>query len=223
MGCVAQVHEKTDKCGTWACHSVNRWYLFTSPEHYCTHSCDIKHTKSKRLSDTVQLQYKRITNSSITHTNKVMHALAECVKANQGMMGKARNSHAIQDLQRIVDATQAQVQGNPHKFEETITPDDIRNTQQVPRVQAPPSVPIPRTNDNRQITLSMHLQAPIPRVGCPQILLHSNPSARPLSQPPSNLATNPPHWLPSCPNVNAIVSGKQHGAMLLLQPAQPHS
>jgi hypothetical protein len=132
------------------------WYLFILPEHYCTHNCHIKHTNSKRLSNTVQLQHKRITNPSITHTKKVMHALAECTKAIQGMTGNARNSQDAQDLQCIVDTTQAQVQTNPHKFEETITPDDICNTQRVPRVQAPSRVPIPHTNDNKQITSSMH-------------------------------------------------------------------
>ncbi len=72
MGCEAQVHEKTNKCGTWAHHSDNRWYLFTLPEHYCTHACHIKHTKSKGLSNTVQFQHKRITNPSITYANQVM-------------------------------------------------------------------------------------------------------------------------------------------------------
>ncbi len=38
MGCEAQVHEKTNKRGTWAYHLVDGWYLFTSPEHYCTHT-----------------------------------------------------------------------------------------------------------------------------------------------------------------------------------------
>ncbi len=47
MGCEAQVHEKTNKRGSWAYHLVNGWYLFTSPEHYCTHNSHIKHTKSK--------------------------------------------------------------------------------------------------------------------------------------------------------------------------------
>jgi hypothetical protein len=89
MGCEAQVHEKSNKRGTWEYHSVDRWYLFTSPEHYCTHNCHIKYTKSKRLSNTVQFQHKCITNPSITHANKVMHALAECIKAIQGMTGKA--------------------------------------------------------------------------------------------------------------------------------------
>jgi hypothetical protein len=86
-----------------------------------------------------------------------MHTLAECVKAIQGMTGKARNSQAAQDLQRIVDAAQAHVQTNPHKFDKTITLDNIQNMQQVLRVQAPPSVHIPHTNDNRQIELEKSL------------------------------------------------------------------
>ncbi len=110
MGCEAQVHEKTNKRGTWAYHSVDRWYLFTSSKHYRTHNCHIKHAKSKQLSDTVQFQHKRITNPTITHANKVMHALADCVKALQGMTGSVRNSQAAQDLQRIIDATRAHVQ-----------------------------------------------------------------------------------------------------------------
>ena len=109
----------------------------------------------------VQFQHKRITNPSITHTDKVMHALADCIKAIQGMMGKARTSQATHDLQHIVDATQAHLQAHPSKFEETTTPDATRSMQRVPRVQAPPSVHKPHINDNRQITCSMQLQSPI--------------------------------------------------------------
>jgi hypothetical protein len=119
------------------------------PEHYCTLNHHIKHTKSKQLSNTVQFQHKHITNPSITHANKVMHALADCIKAIQGMMGKARTSQATHDLQHIVDATQAHLQAHPNKFEETITLDNTCNTQQVPRVQAPPSIPKHHINDNR--------------------------------------------------------------------------
>ncbi|KAL7523006.1 hypothetical protein ACHAWF_000311 [Thalassiosira exigua] len=53
MGCKVQVHEKTDKRGTWPFHSVNGWCLSTSSEHYRTHKCHIKDTNSDRLSDTV--------------------------------------------------------------------------------------------------------------------------------------------------------------------------
>ncbi len=123
MGCEAQVHKQTNKHGTWAYHLVDEWYLFTLPECYHTHNCHIKHTKGKRLSDMVQFQHKRITNPSITHANKVMHTLADCIKAIQGMTGKASISQDTQDLQCIVDATQANLQAHPNKFEETTTPE----------------------------------------------------------------------------------------------------
>jgi hypothetical protein len=105
--------------------------------------------------------------------------------------GKTRNSQAVQDLQHIVDATKARVQTNPHRFEETITPDYICNTQQIPRVQAPASIPIPHTNDNRQITRSMQSQAPILRVpteiprvrpiGAPRVATITESSSKPTT------------------------------------------
>ena len=58
MGCAVQVHEKTDKRGTWSYHSVDGWYLSTSPEHYRTHRCHIKSTKSERFTDTIQFNHK---------------------------------------------------------------------------------------------------------------------------------------------------------------------
>jgi hypothetical protein len=125
----AQVHEKTNKWGIWAYHLVDGWYLFTSPEHCPTHNCHIKHTKSKQLSNTVQFQHKRITNPTITHANKVMHALANCVKALQGMTGSTRNSQAAQDLQRIIDTTRAHIQVQPNHFKDTATPSTTPNMQ----------------------------------------------------------------------------------------------
>jgi hypothetical protein len=181
MGCEAQVHEKTDKRGTWAYHLMDGWYLFTSPKHYHTHNCHIKHTKSKRLSDTVQFQHKRITNPTITHADKVMHALADCVKALQGMMSSTRNSQAAQNLQQIIDATRAHVQARPNHFKDTATPSTTPNTQQVPRVQTPPSVPTPHIDDNRRITRSMLMQTPVPRV----------PSS---NGAPTNIPTNSTTW-----------------------------
>jgi len=178
MGCEAQVHEKTDKRGTWAYHSVDGWYLFTSPEHYRMHTCHIKHTKSERLSDTVQFQHKRITNPTIIHADKVMHELADCVKAIQGMTSKARNSQAAQDLQRIIEATKAHVQARPDQFEDVAASSTNHNMQhiprvqtpnisRVPRVQVPPNVPATNNNDNRRLTRSMIAQPSVPRVHTP--------------------------------------------------------
>ena len=87
MGCGAQVHEKTDKRGTWSYHSVDGWYLFTSPEHYRTHVCHVKATKSERLTDTLQLRHKHITNPTVTHADKVMNPISACAAALKGVAG----------------------------------------------------------------------------------------------------------------------------------------
>ncbi len=106
MGCEAQIHKKTNKQETWAYHSIGGWYLFTSPEHYRTHTCYVKATKSKRHSDTVHFKHKNITNPTITHADKVMQALAECIKTITGAKG-GTTAQEVKDLQRIVKATQA--------------------------------------------------------------------------------------------------------------------
>ena len=81
MGISVQVHEKTDKRGTWAYHTVEGWYLATSPEHYRTHICHIKSTNSERFTDTIHFNHKKITRPTITHADKVMAAISDCTKA----------------------------------------------------------------------------------------------------------------------------------------------
>jgi hypothetical protein len=87
-------------------HSIDGWYLFTSPEHYRTHTCHVKATKSERHSETVHFKHKNITNPTITHADKVMQALAECIKTITGATG-GTTAQEVKDLQCIVKATQA--------------------------------------------------------------------------------------------------------------------
>jgi hypothetical protein len=95
MGCEVQVHEKTDKRGTWAYHSVDGWYLNTSPEHYRVHNCHIKSTKSKRLTDTIQFKHKHITNLTLSHQDKIMHAIANCKAALDGFESAQFNNEFV--------------------------------------------------------------------------------------------------------------------------------
>jgi len=107
IGCNAQVHEKTDSRGTWAFHSVDGWYINTSPDHYCTHRCHIKATNSERLSDTVQFRHKHITNPSLTPTDKLMAAIADCAQALKGL-APSKGTSDIRKLQTLLQ--QASVQ-----------------------------------------------------------------------------------------------------------------
>ena len=119
MGCQVQVHEKTDKRGTWAYHSVDGWYLNTSPEHYRVHNCYIKSTRNTRLSDTVQFQHKSITNPELTPADKLMQAIANCKAALKGISNHKSNQQ-MRDLRQIVEQAEAKLQG----------------PSQVPRVQS---------------------------------------------------------------------------------------
>ena len=71
--------------------------MYTSPEHYRTHVCHVKATRSERLTDTMELQHKRITNPNITHADKVMKALVDCAKAIKGVP-EGKSSSELQDL-----------------------------------------------------------------------------------------------------------------------------
>ena len=108
MGREAQVHEKTYKRGTWAYHSVDGWYMTTSPEHYHTHLCHIKTTNSERFTNTAQFSHQKITKPTITHADKIMSAIANCNKAIKNM---GRNDGA-DELQHLMKLTEQAVNNN---------------------------------------------------------------------------------------------------------------
>jgi hypothetical protein len=47
MGCVVQIHERSEKRGSWAFDSIDGWYLCTSPEHYRCHVIYVKRQEVK--------------------------------------------------------------------------------------------------------------------------------------------------------------------------------
>ena len=89
MGCVVQIHKDADKRGSWSPHTVDGWYLGTSPNHYRSHIINVKGTKADRVSETVFFKHKYLTNPTVTHADKVVdaaRALCEALsKKKQGM------------------------------------------------------------------------------------------------------------------------------------------
>jgi hypothetical protein len=149
MGCEAQIHKKTNKQGTWAYQSVDRWYLFISPEHYRTHTCYVKAIKCECHLDTVHFKHKNITNPTITHADKVMQALAECVRTITGAMGGTTAQEA-KDLQHIVKATWAALYKSDALINNSNAEHRAPRLPKLPRVHALPRVP-PTTSDNQRI------------------------------------------------------------------------
>ena len=142
IGCAAQVHEKTDKRGTWVYHSVNGWYLSTSPKNYYTHRCHIKATKSEWVLDTVNFSHKNITRPTITHADKVMNAITECAKA----IIDITSPDGTEEMRQLVELTEHAIYQHPaivKSFAEDSTPPSVPRvhmtiptiTHSVPRVQ----------------------------------------------------------------------------------------
>ena len=163
MGCNVQVHEKADSRGTWAYHTVDGWYINTSPEHYRTHTCHIKETRSERFSDTVDFKHKRITNPSITNADKVMEAIREVVQTIKGLGGQAASTEA-HELQRLVDGARSMLETTGANRNSTNRPPTVprgdnhhqyntrsQMTESAPRVSDGPA---PRVSDRPSPTVS---------------------------------------------------------------------
>jgi hypothetical protein len=102
MGCEVQVHEKTNKRGTWAYHCALR--VGTSTRHLNTTKCiifQIKQTKKERLTDTIHFKHKSITNPTMSPANKLMHAIAN-LQATISDKVKHSPNQQLQELQKIV-------------------------------------------------------------------------------------------------------------------------
>ncbi|KAL7488941.1 hypothetical protein ACHAW6_014541, partial [Cyclotella cf. meneghiniana] len=158
MGCEVQIHEKTDSRGSWAYHSVDGWYLNTSAEHYRVHNCHVKHTRSERLSDTVQFHHKSITNPSISPADKLMLALANCREILSGHI-KGEHEQQIGELTRLMDKASTHSSSHQHISVPLVDISKLYNTQ-VPRVDMPQLTPtLPRVAVN---TTQQSLQPPVP-------------------------------------------------------------
>jgi hypothetical protein len=132
MGCAVQVHEKTDKRGTWAYHSIDGWYLSTFPEHYRTHRWHIKATKSERVSDTVNFSHKNIMRPTITHADKVMNAIADCAKTKT--IKDITSPNGAEEMRQLVELTEQAIHQHPVIAKSFTTP--VRTTPSVCKRQS---------------------------------------------------------------------------------------
>jgi hypothetical protein len=75
MGCAVQIHEHSERRGSWAANAVDRWYLQTTPEYYQCHIIYLKNTRSERVSDTVHFKHKYIVQPTLMPEDTIVKAL----------------------------------------------------------------------------------------------------------------------------------------------------
>ncbi|KAL7552495.1 LOW QUALITY PROTEIN: hypothetical protein ACHAWF_015742 [Thalassiosira exigua] len=181
MGCNVQVHEKTNN---WAFHSVDGWYLGTSPEHYRTHKCHIKITRSDRFSDTVHFHHRDITNPTLTPANNLMKAIADCAKIIRGS-GADHTSSRLRGLQQLLNDAATTVSNNASRLNWSVEPSQppsngVPSTQIVPHHVA--RVDEPTACTEGPITHSMNRQS----TDAPSTSADSTPTPRvPTRLPPA--------------------------------------
>jgi hypothetical protein len=105
MGCAVQIHERSERRGSWAMNSVDGWYLRTSDEHYRCHEVYVKHTRSTRISDTIHFKHKHITAPTLTPEDTIVKAigdLTEALRERRNTKG-AMEHEALQKLDELMN------------------------------------------------------------------------------------------------------------------------
>ena len=101
LGCAVQIHENPSKRRTWAVHSVDRWYLVTSPRHYQRYDVWVRGTGAVRSTDTVCFKHKHITNYSVTLVYAILHAAKKLTEALKGNIPTTLEGSALEDLAKL--------------------------------------------------------------------------------------------------------------------------
>jgi hypothetical protein len=102
MGCTVQLHESSERKGTWSDNSIDGWYLQASPEHYQCYVIYVKQTNSKKVSDTVYFKMKYITQPTLTPADIIIKVLNNLTQALQGKTN-LKGLEQIKPLRKLDD------------------------------------------------------------------------------------------------------------------------
>jgi hypothetical protein len=97
MGCAVQIHERSERRGSWAANLSDGWYLRTSAEHYRCHVIYTKNTRSERITDTVKFKHKYITEPTLTPEDTIVKALNDLTLAQK----ERRNKKGIEEMDAL--------------------------------------------------------------------------------------------------------------------------
>jgi hypothetical protein len=128
MGCAVQIHEDADKRGSWSPHTVDGWYLGTSPDHYRSHIIHVKGTNADRILETVFFEHKYLTNPTVTHADNVVDAARALCDALSKKKQGIHNS-TMESLKKLSDIFLTTAESSKDKsWEETSSQFTKHNT-----------------------------------------------------------------------------------------------
>ena len=218
LGCAVQFHIKPKNRKTWGEHSMDGWYVRTSPEHYRCHEIYVKATRQTRISDTVYFKHKYITQPTVTPADAIIKAIQDLTQALKGKVNTKGESHlqALTKLQELfrpgnnndkilqqIERIQQQQQGPRVETQEQQVPrvDQqeaqklAQKTTQVPRVepntaqqQAQTTTPPPPKQNEKQVEVTTQPQESIADRIRARRAAQLQPQLQPQPQPQQSIA-----------------------------------
>ena len=82
--------------------------MATSSEHYRTHRCHIKSTNREHFTDTIHFNHKKLTQPTITHTDKVMASISDCAEEIKNLS----NRNGGKEMQQLIKITESDAKQN---------------------------------------------------------------------------------------------------------------
>ena len=103
LGCAVQFHVKPKNWASWGEHSMDSWFVWTSPKHYQCDEIFIKATWWTRISDAVFFKHKYITQPTVTPADAIIKALQDMTQALEWNFDNKGTVHmqAINKMQEV--------------------------------------------------------------------------------------------------------------------------
>jgi hypothetical protein len=102
LGCKTQCYAGPDQRASFGAHSMDSWYIGTSPNHYRCHSVFMKETKATRITDTIAFHHKRVTNPTVSAADAITSAAVTLTETLKDNMKEDLTKLDLQELGRLV-------------------------------------------------------------------------------------------------------------------------
>ena len=144
LGCATQSFVDPDQRKSFGEHSVDSWYIGTSPDHYRSHKVFVRATKAERITDTIVFKHRRITSPYVSAADTITAAAAKLTEAVTGNLVSDVGEVDLKELKRLAEIFErsAKAVAEINARAPRVEPE--------PRVEPTPRVPNGQNEDQQQ-------------------------------------------------------------------------
>ena len=106
IGCATQCFVSPNQRKSFGAHSIDSWYIGTSPDHYRSNIVLIDETKAERITDTIIFHHRRITNPAVSRADEIVAAASKLTEALKGNIQQDLTTIDIHELERLANIFQ---------------------------------------------------------------------------------------------------------------------